>query len=450
MRTGLHALLILAIMATTASAQTPNADATSTAQLLNDQINNAQGSNTISNHALILGLLEIDAAAASAPELPAEVNQRRAELQLTAPSNSPNAISVLEKPGFADLLSLALDRGAIKKAANGTGLTLSTTPYAFWTGFGGARDTPQFWKRAVVARNLSFSATFSSSDDVTNGDFSSFSSGEIKYVIAGNRSPRDPELLRPIRVKLSQSFLVSDDLMEEKCKDLMDSKGFNDAWKEMNNWMAENKGASEEDIRKELDKVVEQIPYQREQLKTCADAIVKGEKTINASLKEIKEATDAYLDERRNQFSVAALFIRDSMLSDYYAGKLLYGRDFGSTPGLLSGNLNAEVDWNKDSETVTGVPLRSLRAYSVELGLTGTYLDGRLDGSLSSKASRDKALDSKSIVIGEAKLNLHLNDVLRLPLSLTYANRETQTIRPGWQFNVGISALLDQVLGRHQ
>jgi hypothetical protein len=31
---------------------------------------------------------------------------------------------------------------------------------------------------------------------------------------------------------------------------------------------------------------------------------------------------------------------------------------------------------------------------------------------------------------------------------LTYANRETQTIKQGWQLNVGISALLDEVLSR--
>lgn len=439
---------LLLIMSTVATAQTPaapsgqQAGATSTAKLLDDQILNAVDTKTISNRALVLGLLEINALANS-HDVADSVNQRRTELQLGAAPDSPHAVSVLERPGIADLLSLALDRGAIQKSPNGTGLTLSTTPYAIWTGFGGARDTPQQWKRAVVARNLSFSATFSSTE-VTNGDFSSFTSGEVKYVIAGNRSPRDPEFLNRIRPQLGENFRVADNLLDTQCKEVLDLT--DSAGKEMNLWLKDRK-VTKEEVREHLDAVLSKLTVDPVQLKRCGDAVVQGQKTISAGLAAIKDATDAYLKERRNQFSIAGLFVRDATLSDYYAGKLLYARDFQSMSGL-SGNLNAEVDWNKNSTTVTGVPLRSLRAYSAELGLTGTYLEGRLDGSISAKGSRDEALDSKSSVIGEAKLNLHLNKTMRLPLSLTYANRETQTLKEGWQFNVGISALMDEVLRR--
>jgi hypothetical protein len=49
-------------------------------------------------------------------------------------------------------------------------------------------------------------------------------------------------------------------------------------------------------------------------------------------------------------------------------------------------------------------------------------------------------------VISEAKLNVHLTDRWRLPVTLSYANRETEMVKYGWQVNVGLNALLDELL----
>jgi hypothetical protein len=442
----LSALLLLTTAAT-ASAQTATPDPIS--KQLDDQLRGAvgpHGTHLITLRALVLALAEAKAKAADpseprATELSAAINRQRTDLQLGTTSDSPQATSVLEKPGTADLLSLALDRGAIKKTAAGTGVTLSTTPYAIWTGFGKS-DTPQLWKSAVVARNLSFSATFSSTDVTTKGDFSSFTSGEVKYIIAGNRSPRDPELLRGVRDKLGPIFRVADDALDHACGGLL--KPNSSSEQDMNKWLQSHPDASMADARAQLNALVGPLTVDAVDLKRCVDVILESEQSISGGLDFVTDATKKYLTEqRRQQFSVAALFVRDATLSDYYAAKLLYGNDFRQ----VTVNANAEASWNRNSTTPAGVALRSLRAYSVEFGLNSkTLANGRLDGSLSSKASRDKAADAKSVVIGEAKLNLHLTDVLRLPISLSYANRETQTIKQGWQLNVGVNALLDEVL----
>ena len=207
--------LILVAIAAAASAQTPQS--AGIPELLAEQVKGAVGTPAASDRMILLAVAE----STLERNLGAQVNRLRTDLQPGATSDSPNATSVIEKLGFADLLSLAIERGAITTAANGTGLTLSATPCFFWTGFG-ARDTPQPWSRAVVARNLSFSASFSSTD-VTKGDFSSFTSGEVKYVFMGNRSPRDPALLNSLRPKLSMTFAEADKAIDANCGALLSS-----------------------------------------------------------------------------------------------------------------------------------------------------------------------------------------------------------------------------------
>jgi predicted nucleic-acid-binding protein len=452
----LSIMFLLTAVAAKVSAQTPSTSSVS--QSLGERLPDEIKTNVISGRTLMLLLAEAEAheelgIPVTDSELRAAINQQRTDLQLGAPPNSPNAASIVEKPGIADLLSFAIDRGAITKTATGTGVTLSTTPYALRTGFG-LLDTPGRWESSPVERKLSFSATFSSTD-VSNGDFSSFTSGEVKYIIAGNRSPRDSKLLDGVRTNLQKRFHAADTALDRDCQSFLnpaDPERNDYAFKlqaKINNWVKEHQSDPLGFIHEQLLEFVRPLrpmnPVEKGQMKVCVATVLAGQQSIQGGLDAVTEATKAYLAEHPQQFSVAALYIRDATLSDYYAAKLLYGYDRKA----MTINLNAEADWNKESTTAAGMPLRSLRAYSVELGFNSkTFANGRLDSSLSSKASRDKALDSKSIVIGEAKLNLHLSDVLRLPLTLTYANRETQTIKQGWQFNVGINALLDEVLRR--
>jgi hypothetical protein len=441
-------VLFLAAVAATASAQTaaPNP----VWELLDHELSLAikSHSNNVTGEMIALALADAQAQAGASEadaEFRAVINRRRTDVQLGATSNSPNATSVMEKPGIADLLSLALDRGAITKSPSGTGLTLSTTPYAFWTGFGMA-DTPQRWNKARLARNLSFSATFSSTD-VTAGDFSSFTSGEVKWVITGNRSPRDPALLDGVRAKLGAIFLAKDHSTDLACHGLFILPDVTTAEGNMNTWLRGNPDAPLDQARAQFQKELEPVAKSvtPEMLNPCIAVIMEGDKSTAAGLDFVTEATKAYLAAQRPQFSIATLFVRDETLSDYYVAKALFGKDYQQ----VTLNANAEASWNKESTTPEGVPLHRLRAYSGELGLnTKTFANGRIDGSVSAKGSSDEATDAKFLVIGEAKLNLHLNDTMRLPVTLSYANRETQTIKQGWQVNVGISALLDDVMRR--
>ena len=82
----------------------------------------------------------------------------RTDKQLGATSTSSASTSATEKPGVAWLLGLAVESGAINQKEDKTGVTLSTSPYAFLTL--GVDDTPDRYEAYDWARRLGISATF--------------------------------------------------------------------------------------------------------------------------------------------------------------------------------------------------------------------------------------------------------------------------------------------------
>jgi hypothetical protein len=375
-------------------------------------------------------------------------NSTRTDQQQGASSSSPHATSVAERPGIADLLNIAIERGIVSKAAAGSGVTLSTTPYAIETFFG-AKDTPERWEAAGALRNIALSSTFSSEDAATSGNFSSFASGEVKWIVVGNRSPRDPKLLQKVRPILAAAFLSADNLIDaEACKKVLNSNTALADKQALDTWLQGQKVAgvtlTPVDVRAKLDSLFGPIANSFDAA-PCAALYAQGNALIAAAFEQLKAETKKWLDlNKAQQFSVATLFVRDAQSSDYYAGKLLYGIDRGAP---LTLNANGEIDWNRNATAPDGTALRRLRAYSAEFSVDSQrFGGGRLDGGLAAKWSKAKDAQSSNVIIQQAKLNLHLNEAVTLPISLTYAQKETQSIRKGWQFNFGLSGMLDDVL----
>ncbi len=374
------------------------------------------------------------------PVTTATVNQVRTDVQLGASSGSSQTSSIIEKPGIADLLSIAIDRGAITKTSSGTGVTLSTTPYAVITGFGAA-DTPDLYDREVFARNLSISGTFSSST-ATSGDFSSFTSGELKYVVLGNRSPRDGKLIDGVRAELADVFLKADDRFFTSCT-LTDKPPVSNAIDDINKDLAGETDLTPERVHAIIDRRIASLSPDRVELQACSTALSASNQAMGGALDLLSTATRNYLANNPRQLSIATLYVRDKTLSDYYSAKVLFAYDLNQ----WTASLNGAVDWNRNHMTAGGVRLRTVRDYSVEAGAnTKTMTNGKMDYSFSAKWSRDKDASSKSVILGEAKANIHVNTVLRLPVGVSFSNRETQTVRKGWQLNIGLSALLDDIL----
>jgi hypothetical protein len=56
---------------------------------------------------------------------------QRNDKQVGASATAEGSTTAAEKPGFAELLGLAVEHGAIQQEVNGTTLTLSSSPYMF-------------------------------------------------------------------------------------------------------------------------------------------------------------------------------------------------------------------------------------------------------------------------------------------------------------------------------
>lgn len=83
---------------------------------------------------------------------------RRTDKQIGATARSGGSTSLFEKPNFSDLLSFAIDHGAIQKEVDKTSLTLSTSPYAIIASIHG--DTSDVYRQNDFFNRIGISANF--------------------------------------------------------------------------------------------------------------------------------------------------------------------------------------------------------------------------------------------------------------------------------------------------
>ena len=377
-----------------------------------------------------------------------QVNNSRTDQQTTAPSGGAAATSLTEKAGIADLLSLAIERGAITKNSSGSSVTLTSTPYAWLTAFG-KKDTTPNWKAYKWARQVSLSSTFSS-EDVTKGDFSSFANGEVKIIVSGNRSARDVDIATlPAISDLTDMINRADIQQFQTCTSQLETtlgkERFATALQHTESLDTAFAGYSPDDRGVEV-------------IKQCVASIgiqMDADRFVRAHLSTIIES---YLKaQSKLQLSIAGLYQRDPALSDFYSLKLL--TDYNPAAGTATAadsanptataNLNAQIDFNQRNRTPDGTKLHNVRSFSVEgAANTRRFAERRLDATLSVKATRSKNSDAKTIGIAQAKLNVHISSTMTVPVALSYANRENETIKKGFQISVGVAGLLDELLSK--
>lgn len=81
-------------------------------------------------------------------------------IQVTAPSAQASGTSLVQQVGIPQLLAIAIENGAITNNVSGTTMTLSTTPYAFFTALRGFPDTQQNYNAAGWATHTGIAASF--------------------------------------------------------------------------------------------------------------------------------------------------------------------------------------------------------------------------------------------------------------------------------------------------
>jgi hypothetical protein len=379
-----------------------------------------------------------------------QINNSRNDQQTTAASGGAAATSVTDKAGIADLLSVAIERGAITKSASGTSTTLTSTPYAWMTAFG-TKDTTENWKRYAWARKISLSSTFSS-EDVTKGDFSSFANGEVKFVVAGDRSARDVEIPALPGVDALAAVINKADALEfatctSQLIPILGEQRVKDAF-----------AAKDQTALDEAFAGYTPDPAGLKVIRQCVTSVTSqfdADKFVRAQLPKL---IATYLQKQNKfQLSIAGLYQRDASISDFYSVKLL--SDYNPAAGnavaadtanpAATANLNAQVDFNQHNQAPDGTNLHQVRSYSLEAAANSArFAERRLDATLSVKAQRSKENEAKTIGIVQGKLNVHVSSTLMVPIALSYANREDNIVKKGFQISVGFAALLDELMSK--
>jgi len=138
----------------------------------------------------------------------------RTDKQIGASAKSPGSTSAIEKAGFARLLGLAVERGAILQDVNSTSLTLSSSPYVLYT-FNNGGDTAENYQRAGFLNRVGVSATFNmgntASSPLLNARRNQLTEWSARVRLYGDRSPRsrgfeefwDAEIRPLIQTRLS-------------------------------------------------------------------------------------------------------------------------------------------------------------------------------------------------------------------------------------------------------
>ena len=122
----------------------------------------------------------------------------RTDKQVGSTASGPGSTTLSQKPGFAELLALAIEHGAVEQSTNGTGVTLSTSPYAFVRLV--TPDNAENFDRFGFWRRIGASATLNpqTQDPATAGsvDVQQLAEWSLRVRVLGDRSPRAPWFTR--------------------------------------------------------------------------------------------------------------------------------------------------------------------------------------------------------------------------------------------------------------
>ena len=389
---------------------------------------------------------------AGAQALVQTINSSRNDLQLTGSSSTPGNVALAEKTAIADIFAVAIERGAVTETMDGTNVTLATTPYAVATLFG-ANDTPRNWEALRPLRRVSVMTTFPSDAIVREGDFSNFLAGGLKFLILGNRSPRDAVIVS----RAASALRKKGALPQRIARNLNCEAVMNSAWGRntlapavttYSNWYAANATASRDARVAKLAELVPNTAIDAETtalLATCGQSLEALESAEDAESTLVSTITQDYLAyNTKSQLSLTTLYQRDvANVSDYLTLKLLFGNDV--LPNFRT-NLNAQVDFNDSAKSAAGQKLDRVRGFSAEGSLTlGPFAQNRFTSDFAGKWYRQQNA-KKSTFVTQGTINLKLTGNLNFPIGLSYATNAVDNVQKGFQFKLGFAVLLDQLL----
>lgn len=407
----------------------------------------------------------------------------RTDKQIGASARSGGSTSAVEKPGFSDLLSFAIEHGAIQKEVSDTSLTLSTSPYALIAAAQG--DTSDVYRQHDFFNRIGISANFNLSDKdnvLASASRRQLNEWSVKVRLNSDRTARGKAFQRfwngTILPKIAQRAIVltagfnvafnkEPDLRRlhravrtefEKADGFLDSTITNIAGSSQANQVA----AVKQEILCRLNSEV----YAPVKAETTVKVDPAFKVFLNNSIVEFakaqklaEEGRQEIMDEikRLNDLPISSLSytnVRPATGSNYSVFKGHYLQKAFSPMKVVA---NAELSvYNKPDPTLNQQRIRDfLFALSFEGSARSPFISTEMDQSQITFAftgSYKRLLENTSgagrkadLAAAQFKLDIPVFTGFSLPLSLSYVNATEEKRKSGVRFNFGFGLDTDKL-----
>ncbi|MFL6214769.1 MAG: hypothetical protein ACJ74J_12865 [Blastocatellia bacterium] len=407
----------------------------------------------------------------------------RTDKQLSSSPKSTGSTSLVEKPGFAQLLGFAVDRGAIKQAVDGTTLTLSTSPYAF-VALANRKDTAQLYQDMGFLNRLGISASFDITNqndiigNVTEKQLTEWSAKARLTPDHGGRSGEftrfwrdkiEPLLARRWLARVGENQVVDDPFVSGVFNTMVGLPGTtNSTFSKIASYLTTNKDNTNADQK--VADIKEIIYCDLRQL--LYDPLKQGAKQLNptiaanisqtlaltaASMRRVEEASQLLKDylaevEQKPEATLEYTNHRLAMASDYSEMKLLFR--VGLKPLKLTANAGVSVYNNPDKM----LNQQKVRDYTAALAFEGgtrspfvapddlSKITYTFSGSYERLKENEGVIGKRpDIASVQFKLEIPVYAGFSIPISYTYSSSSETSIKKENKFNIGLHLDIDKL-----
>jgi hypothetical protein len=413
----------------------------------------------------------------------------RTDKQIGSPANSKGSTSAAEKPGWADILGFAVERGAIQQAVSGTTLTLSTTPYAFFVPT--ENDTAAAYSKYGNYRRVALSATFNISNQdspLSNVRRQALSNYSVKVRLSPDRSPRSTTFQDKWKTDIKPTIQKDLALVGKNIKMILRQPGVRKYVDEILDGTPGGPQGLTADVR-DIAGSARPLAQKQTDIKNkilCAldDKVFKQTKEDNTGSVKIDSATrtklldefipalfEAQADRVRASEAVQKIFDdldkkwmgtlaytnnRAATGSTYSQVKFLFQNYIGESPIKMVANAGFSLYHNPDP-LLHQQRLRDFAAaFSFEGKRNSPFVKDPLDQSqmtFSLTGRYERMLENRRIAnrtpdigVVQFKLDIPIGQGMSIPLSLTYANATEQQKEQHVRGNFGFTLDADKFL----
>jgi hypothetical protein len=408
---------------------------------------------------------------------------RRTDKQIGASSRAGGSTSAIEKPNFSDLLSFAIEHGAIQKEVNQTSLTLSSSPYALIAAAQG--DTSDVYRQYEFFTRIGISANFNlaNQDNVlANASRRQLNEWSVKFRLNPDRTARGRDF---------QKYWNDNVLPKIGKRAIVLTKGYNQAFNDvpalgtLRENVLEKFEKSDGFLLTTLNNSATASPAEKTaalkqeilcRLRTeVYDPLSQGTITVNDEFRtslnqtivdyaeaqrEAEEGKNAIRDELKRladkpTASISYTNIRPSAGSFYSVFKGLYlQKAFAPVSIIANGELSIYHNPNpllnqqrlRDALFAVSLEGRAGRSPFVTTDMDESPVTFSFTGSYQRMLENTRGLNKKAdIAAAQFKLDIPVFTGFSLPLAVTYSNASEQEKKRHFRFNFGFGLDADKL-----